>query len=78
MKKFLSIIAVATVSLLAASSLLKADDEGWTTDYKQALAQAKSQNKLVMLDFTGSDWCGWCMKLNKEVFSQPKFKEYAQ
>ena len=29
------------------------------------------------MDFTGSDWCGWCIKLNKEVFSQPEFKEYA-
>ena len=31
-----------------------------------------------MLDFTGSDWCGWCIKLNKEVFSQPDFAEYAK
>ena len=31
-----------------------------------------------MLDFTGSDWCGWCIKLNKEVFSQPEFAEYAK
>ena len=29
------------------------------------------------MDFTGSDWCGWCIKLQKEVFSQPEFKEYA-
>ena len=31
-----------------------------------------------MLDFTGSDWCGWCIKLNKEVFSKPEFSEYAK
>jgi len=30
-----------------------------------------------MLDFTGSDWCGWCIKLNREVFSQPEFADYA-
>src|SRR5215467_1836959 len=32
---------------------------------------------MVMLDFTGSDWCGWCIKLHKEVFSQPEFAKYA-
>ena len=43
---------------------------GWITDYDQALATAKAQNKKVFLNFTGSDWCGWCIKLDKEVFSQ--------
>ena len=37
----------------------------------------KPSNKLVLLDFTGSDWCGWCIMLDREVFSQPQFKEYA-
>ena len=32
----------------------------------------------MLLDFTGSDWCGWCMKLDKEVFSKPEFKSYAK
>ena len=31
-----------------------------------------------MLDFTGSDWCGWCIKLNKEVFSKEEFADYAK
>ena len=52
-------------------------ESGWLTDYKKAQQEAKANNKLVLLDFTGSDWCGWCMKLNKEVFSQPQFKDYA-
>ncbi len=50
----------------------------WTTDLPKALAKAKAENKLVMIDFTGSDWCPWCIKLNKEVFSKPEFVEYAQ
>jgi protein disulfide-isomerase len=78
MKKILPIVALATIFLVAITGILKADDEAWGTDYKKALEQAKSQNKLLLLDFTGSDWCGWCMKLEKEVFSQPKFKEYAE
>ncbi len=50
----------------------------WQTDLSKAQAQAKKENKLVMLDFTGSDWCGWCIKLNAEVFSKPEFEEYAK
>lgn len=49
----------------------------WQTDVPKAQAKAKAEKKLVMLDFTGSDWCGWCIKLSKEVFSQPAFVEYA-
>jgi protein disulfide-isomerase len=49
----------------------------WTTDYKSALVQAKAQKKLVLLDFTGSDWCGYCKLLDKEVFTQPAFTDFA-
>ncbi len=49
----------------------------WMTDYQAALAKAAKENKKVLLDFTGSDWCGWCIKLKKETFDQPAFKEYA-
>ena len=64
-----------SVIFLAASSVFAA--EGWQTDYKAALEQAAKENKPVLLDFTGSDWCGWCIKLNKETFSQPEFKKFA-
>ena len=50
---------------------------GWLTSFEQAQEQAKAEHKLMLLDFTGSDWCGWCKLLDKEIFSQPKFKEYA-
>jgi thioredoxin-related protein len=49
----------------------------WQTDYAKALAMAKSQNKRVLLDFTGSDWCGPCIELRKRVFSRPDFSAYA-
>ncbi|MEO7678731.1 MAG: thioredoxin family protein [Verrucomicrobiota bacterium] len=52
--------------------------ETWTTDVPKAQAEAKADNKLVMLDFTGSDWCGWCIKLHKEVFDTAEFSEYAK
>src|SRR5438552_8664875 len=49
----------------------------WTTDYKKAQEQAKASHKLLLVDFTGSDWCGWCIRLNAEVFSKPEFQNYA-
>jgi len=49
----------------------------WQTDVPKAQAKAKAEKKLVMLNFTGSDWCGFCIRLSKEVFSQPAFIEYA-
>jgi len=50
-----------------------AADKLWISDFAAAKAQAKKENKLLLLDFTGSDWCGWCTKLKKEVFSQEQF-----
>lgn len=52
-------------------------DGGWSTNAAQTLAAAKQEGKLVLADFTGSDWCGWCIKLDAEVFSTPRFREWA-
>ena len=54
-----------------------ADEELWQTDYKAALAKAKAEKKYVLADFTGSDWCGWCIKLHNEVFEKEPFKTEA-
>jgi protein disulfide-isomerase len=50
---------------------------GWLTNFAQAQDEAKTRQKLLLMDFTGSDWCGWCIMLDKEVFSKPEFQEYA-
>ena len=50
----------------------------WLDDLPRAQAQAKSEGKLVLIHFSGSDWCGWCMKLRKEVFLKPEFESYAR
>jgi len=50
----------------------------WLTDYNAAIKQAKDENKPVLIDFTGSDWCGWCIKLKAEVFDQPEFEAFAK
>ena len=64
--------------LLGGALIAFAGDATWITDVAKAQAQAKTEKKLVLLDFTGSDWCGWCIRLNKEVFSKPEFAEYAK
>ena len=72
-------LLVSTLSLLlfTAASTFAAVPEGWTDNYAKALEQAKAENKMVLLDFTGSDWCAWCQKIDKEIFQTRKFKEYA-
>ncbi len=52
--------------------------KGMDTDFKKALSDARASGKYIMLDFSGSDWCGWCIKLEKEVFSKDAFKDFAE
>ncbi len=56
---------------------LWASGDGWMNDFEAAKAKAKKEGKDLLIDFTGSDWCGWCIKLNKEVFEQEVFKKEA-
>jgi thioredoxin-related protein len=63
-----------------ASSLHAADEakgSGWTEKYDEAVAASKKSGLPILADFTGSDWCGWCIKLHKEVFDTKEFKEWA-
>ena len=64
--------------VLSLSQAFAKTPAGWTDDYAKALEKAKAEKKLVLLDFTGSDWCGWCMKLDKEIFDKGAFKGFAQ
>jgi len=56
---------------------VKAEATGWETDFAKASTNASRSGLYMLLDFSGSDWCGWCMKLDEEVFSKPEFKKYA-
>jgi thioredoxin-related protein len=71
------LFAVAAAALIS-GPLAKAEESGWLTDYKQAQQQAKANNKILLLDFTGSDWCGWCKKFDREVLLKPEFKDFAR
>ncbi|MBN2161816.1 MAG: thioredoxin family protein [Pontiellaceae bacterium] len=72
MKKGFVLLAALAISVGAFAS------EGWMTNFEKAKEKAKAEKKHILIDFSGSDWCGWCIKLDKEVFSQAAFKEYAK
>jgi protein disulfide-isomerase len=67
-----------TVLLASAAWMVGAAELHWTTDLPKAQAKAKAEKKMVFLNFTGSDWCGWCIKLEKDVFSKPDFIKFAE
>lgn len=50
----------------------------WTTNFAKALRTAAAMKRSVLMDFTGSDWCPWCVKLEQDVFEKPEFKEFAR
>lgn len=50
----------------------------WMSDYDAALKQAAAENKPVLVSISGLEWCGWCMKLDEEVFSRREFVKYAK
>ena len=49
----------------------------WQTDFERAKSQAKTENKFILLNFSGSDWCGPCIRLHKEIFDSEVFTKYA-
>jgi thioredoxin-related protein len=80
MKVLISLIAAG---LLAAGAAYGQErhPEGtgdWLTDFEQAKDLARERQVPILVNFAGSDWCGWCMKLDREVFSQETFREYAK
>jgi protein disulfide-isomerase len=60
------------------SQVVSQPENRWLTDYMKAQEEAKSSNKFLLMEFTGSDWCGPCILLQREVFSSPEFQDYAK
>lgn len=70
--------AAACMAGLIAGSAWAAESDVWVkNDLAAAQAKAKELKKDVLVDFSGSDWCGWCIKLDQEVFSKPEFLDAA-
>ena len=70
--------AAALLTFVPVAVHAQAVKAGWTDNQTKALAQAKVEKKLVLMDFTGSDWCSWCIRMDKEVFDTAEFKDYAK
>lgn len=66
---------VALIAFLLAAPLA---GFAWMTDLGVAQNRAYAENRLVLINFTGSDWCGWCIRLKNEVFSKPEFLAFAE
>lgn len=64
--------------LFAGGIATAAEGELWSENFKASQAKASKEGKDLLMDFTGSDWCAWCIKLNDEVFSKPAFQKSAQ
>jgi protein disulfide-isomerase len=70
MKAVLTLLTASLISLSAASA-------EWLTDYPGALARARESGKPILIDFTGSDWCPYCIELKKNALSTAEFNSYA-
>lgn len=63
--------------LIFGSVAVQAQELNWHTNVKEAIALGNKQKKPLLLFFTGSDWCGWCIRLQKEVLKTPEFEKWA-
>ena len=73
MKKLLLLLLAGGMAAQAALA-----EPQWLTSLPEAEALAKRENKLILVDFTGSDWCVVCIRVEKEVFTKPAFTDYAK
>ena len=70
---------IRTLAILTATATLALSaTEGWTDNWEAAKARSKEEKKPILIYLTGSDWCGWCKKLEKEVISQKAFMDFAK
>ena len=74
MRVLVALFAVILTSCTAGST----QDNEWETDFNLASARAERESKYMLLNFSGSDWCVWCEKLDIQVFNTPEFKAYAR
>ena len=59
------------------SSFLYSINSSWLTDFEKAKQSAQTEHKLILLNFSGSDWCGPCIRMHKEIFESSTFTTYS-
>ena len=67
-----------TLLLVIGSYAVEAQELVWNNNLNKAMEISKKTKKPLMLFFTGSDWCGWCIRLQTEVFKKPEFAAWAK
>ena len=78
MRRNILVVAILVALLSGCSKIGAADNLKWQDNLEKALQHAKKENKAVLVNFTGSDWCNWCKRLSAEVFSKKEFEQYAK
>lgn len=68
-------LAALAAPVLLGALPLAAAEAPWSEDFAAAKTRAAEQEKALLIDFTGSDWCGWCIKLKEEVFDHDAFRD---
>ncbi|MEI7509929.1 MAG: thioredoxin family protein [Flavobacterium sp.] len=71
---------IVLIALLLVFGITVEAQEGqtWFTDVNKAIEASRQEQKPLFLFFTGSDWCGWCMRLQNEVFKTPEFTAWVK
>jgi thioredoxin-related protein len=77
-KTRIALSILGTLAVLSAPAAATGAGESWHDDYDKAAEAARREGKDLLVDFTGSDWCGWCIKLHKEVFAFEEFTAAAR
>lgn len=67
-----------TLLVVIGSFAVQAQELKWETDINKAISVSNKTKKPLLLFFTGSDWCGWCIRLQKEVLKTPEFASWAK
>ena len=77
-KKLIDMKKIFILAFLIISSFAaQAQDLNWHTDVKEAITISNKEKKPLLMFFTGSDWCGWCIRLQNEVLKTPEFQKWA-
>ncbi len=73
MHMFKNILLASAAAAIVAPAFAAVE---WMTDFEAAKAKSVAENKPLLVDFTGSDWCTWCIKLKQDVLSKAEFEQY--